>query len=370
MLSENLLEKSAPRTGPLLTIAIPTYNRPAELRRCLEPLLPQLNDACVLYISDNYSPTPAAEVALPIIERHGFAHFSISRRPFNIGGAGNIMHCYEKADTPWVWVLGDDDIPLPDAIARILALIEAHPDTLGFGFEYERAFDPIPEGTPKTTVIQSASEFLSSRALLSVSLISSCVYNVSAIHGVFYDGYNFSSSFYPHLAWLLRCIQVNPTIPIRYSLDPIITFLADGFIEAPVATLFPNIRYLTRMLQSNADRPALMQSSFAKYLIGPPAKRLSRPGFLAIVAAAAFRHLEASRKLLARARRVAGECLEFDEAGRLMPLTGGYASVRLLVAIGLGWFLGPVIRPLYRLKVRGRRDCPTLVSGFDSFIVF
>jgi hypothetical protein len=42
------------------------------------------------------------------------------RNKFNIGANANILRCLELVRNPWVWILGDDDLPLPNAIETIL----------------------------------------------------------------------------------------------------------------------------------------------------------------------------------------------------------------------------------------------------------
>ncbi len=365
------LENYAADAKPVLTIAIPTYNRQVQLKRCLEALVPQLNDQCVLRIYDNHSTEPMGDIVIPLLEKHRVPSWSITRRPFNIGGLGNIMHGYENVDTPWIWVMGDDDIPLPDAVARILSLTAQHPQTLAFGFEWHFPSDPASAADKDELVISSCAELLASRALRSISLISSCVYNAPAIHSVFGVGHDYSSSFFPHVSWLLRCLlRDGGSRPVRFSMTPLVTFKADGMYEVPMTpSILPNIRYLSRMLEKSEERAAIMKSSFARLFIGSPAERFRKPGLATIIAAAAFGHLEQSRVVLSRARRVAGESLEFDEAGWLLPISGFYSVLRLLFGIGIGICLGPLLRLAYKIKTQGGSDCPTLVSGFKSFRV-
>ncbi len=111
-----------------LTIAIPTFNRPAPLTRTLAALLPQLVPETELVVLDNLS-EPAAETGLaPLRAAHPAAPFQIIRHRFNIGGNANILRCLEAGEGEWVWILGDDDSPAPDAVKTILAAIARQPD--------------------------------------------------------------------------------------------------------------------------------------------------------------------------------------------------------------------------------------------------
>ena len=116
-----------PTEAPLLTIAIPTYNRSRYLRRLLDSLRPQLEEEenrkfCIeLLISDNASPdgTPA------LLEgyRHSGLVFRSLRNASNIGADGNFVQCFTEASGRYVWIVGDDDIILAGGLAVVLGLL-------------------------------------------------------------------------------------------------------------------------------------------------------------------------------------------------------------------------------------------------------
>jgi len=120
-----MLEESKELTDakPLLTIAIPTYNRAVYLRELLTVLHPQLisEPRIELIIADNASPdeTPAL---VEEFQTRGLKLRSI-RNPSNIGADGNFLLCFEQARGKYVWIFGDDDLIMPGGIARILALL-------------------------------------------------------------------------------------------------------------------------------------------------------------------------------------------------------------------------------------------------------
>ena len=115
---------------PLLTIRIPTYNRPKSIVSTVRALLPQLNDKVVLKVYDNCSDPSVAELFTDEEKKR----FTIIRNKANIGGDANICGVIYNADTKWVWDLGDDDGPLPDAIETILGTIAKYPNALFFKF--------------------------------------------------------------------------------------------------------------------------------------------------------------------------------------------------------------------------------------------
>ncbi|MEO6816071.1 MAG: glycosyltransferase family 2 protein [Edaphobacter sp.] len=138
-------------TRPLLTIAIPTYNRSKELELLLSVLAPQLtgHPEIELYISDNASPddTPAL---VQRFEADGlFARYH--RHPENIGPDANFVSCFRAARGKYFWLFSDDDIILPGTIDSLLSHI-THSDfdiiyatSYGFRQDYlaERQHDPM-----------------------------------------------------------------------------------------------------------------------------------------------------------------------------------------------------------------------------------
>jgi abequosyltransferase len=109
---------------PLLTIAIPTYNRAVYLRELLSVLFDQLvsEPRVELIISDNASPdeTPAL---VEEFQQRGLPLRSI-RNENNIGADANFLQCFMQARGKYVWIFGDDDIIVPGGVAAILSYLE------------------------------------------------------------------------------------------------------------------------------------------------------------------------------------------------------------------------------------------------------
>jgi glycosyltransferase involved in cell wall biosynthesis len=105
---------------PLLTIAIPTYNRWGCLKQLLEILAPQLagESRVELIVSDNASPDDTPDVVASFREK-GLA-LIYNRNEKNLGADANIVHCFEMARGEYVWIFGDDDLIAPGTINRVL----------------------------------------------------------------------------------------------------------------------------------------------------------------------------------------------------------------------------------------------------------
>lgn len=108
----------------LLSIIVPTYNRPNQLARTIRKLARQCVDHGVaIGIIDNASPIPVETIVSEQFEEYKSSIWVI-RNPVNIGGDANICRCYESASSEWFWLLGDDDEPAEDAVASILSEIK------------------------------------------------------------------------------------------------------------------------------------------------------------------------------------------------------------------------------------------------------
>jgi abequosyltransferase len=115
---------------PLLTIAIPTFNRATYLDRCLKRISDEIKvlseeQRCLvkIYISDNASSDGVTPKIIARYKGVWAGAFEAVRNPVNVGPDGNIAQCYDSAVTPYVWVMGDDDVLLPSGLSMVLSHI-------------------------------------------------------------------------------------------------------------------------------------------------------------------------------------------------------------------------------------------------------
>lgn len=110
---------------PLLTIAIPTFNRSEYLSRLLQFLTPQLRaeSRVELVISDNASTDDTEEV----VRRFASAGLLIRyiRNSTNTGPDLNFLQCYEQANGKYLWIVGDDDVIEPFGVRKVLSCLDA-----------------------------------------------------------------------------------------------------------------------------------------------------------------------------------------------------------------------------------------------------
>jgi abequosyltransferase len=111
---------------PLLSIAIPTYNRARFLQELLDSLLPQISPEMPveLIISDNCS-TDETETTVRTLMENGH-RIKYVRNSVNLGPDGNILQCFEAASGSYAWILGDDDVLLEGIIYKVLHLLDSN----------------------------------------------------------------------------------------------------------------------------------------------------------------------------------------------------------------------------------------------------
>ncbi|MDQ4069368.1 MAG: glycosyltransferase [Actinomycetota bacterium] len=101
---------------PLLTIAVPAYNRVAFLRRCLESVLEQGTDDIEVLVSDDSTSDAPGALARALLERSGTRSTYVRNRP-STGMAGNWNACIRMSSGRYVLVLHDDDFLYPGAVS-------------------------------------------------------------------------------------------------------------------------------------------------------------------------------------------------------------------------------------------------------------
>lgn len=121
---------------PLVTLAIPAYQRVDLLARTLRSALAQTGLAEgqleVLVVEDPApagTPAPAfqPDAIAQLCRSFGDARLRHACNPRNLGMVGNWNQCLAQARGRWVVLLHDDDWLEPDHVRRCLDLLQAHP---------------------------------------------------------------------------------------------------------------------------------------------------------------------------------------------------------------------------------------------------
>lgn len=180
---------------PILTIAIPTYNRKEQIQKQVRLLLPQLDERVKLVVYDNHSDIPV-EI---LFTENELSQFILIRNIVNIGGDANIARCFECCQTKWLWTLSDDDWVKPEAVNKVLQYV----------LEYEnKTFINLWSIIEKKT--ENSEQFLqilSDRSVFSAAFaMSTCLYNLDCLKIDLHYYYKYLSSMLGTLIMVIKNI--------------------------------------------------------------------------------------------------------------------------------------------------------------------
>lgn len=113
-----------PVSRPLISVIIPTYNRPAYLRQAIASVLQQTYSHLEIIVSDDGSVNnPQA-----IVESFQDPRLRFRRNSTNLGIAWNATYAFQSAQGKYVASLNDDDCWQPNFLETLIAPLEANPE--------------------------------------------------------------------------------------------------------------------------------------------------------------------------------------------------------------------------------------------------
>jgi glycosyltransferase involved in cell wall biosynthesis len=125
------------RSGPILTIGIPTWNRKQELRECLDLVMPQAlaEEGVEVMVCDNASDDGTQAYVEDLARRHSVVRYERNRT--NIGADRNFIEVLRRASGSYVWILSDDDFITEGAVREILRIIKSYsPSYISVNYVY------------------------------------------------------------------------------------------------------------------------------------------------------------------------------------------------------------------------------------------
>jgi glycosyltransferase involved in cell wall biosynthesis len=238
-----------------LTIAIPTYDREASLLRSLPVVLTQVAEfrhEVEVVLIDNASPKPVSEMVAPLLAEHDAVCVRVVRNRANVGLVGNILRCFETVETPYMWLLGDDDLIAPGALKTVLDGIDGDPEAAFHNYTYE-AFD---RAHPFCTV--GLDEFVEKADSFATLLFMSIgVYRLDAFLPFLRFGYLYGYCWGPHLALVLA--SLGESGKVRFATEQLIAVntIEDRKKYWSVLNVFMGIPVLTDLPMKPATRRRL-----------------------------------------------------------------------------------------------------------------
>lgn len=204
----------------MLSIVIPTYNRPKSLFKTLEKLssVENIDKLTEILIIDNHSTLP-----LKSSEEFPTLKIRVIRNEYNCGLSLNIMNCFVQCKTKWFWLLSDDDNIKINDIQIILDDIKKCQTNTAL-IKYAAEFSVLNNNEVDTLgrYLQTASS-IGRRAAGVNNFISNCVFNNHILRDYLNSGYQYLSTYVPHLAVLYRALYEDKYRVLLKGID-IVTY--------------------------------------------------------------------------------------------------------------------------------------------------
>ena len=237
---------TAPEASIRLSVAIPTFNRNDILKANLAKLIPQLTSACELVILDNCSTIPVADTLSDLLATiPENISVRVIRHRANVGGNENILRCIEYAQGEFVWLLGDDDEPVDNAVANIFQELDEHPETLVLNMYAPSTIHSIRS---HTRIVNGPKEYLAATKFAGeLIFISTMVLKVSRALPYMMTAYLWQSCHAPQL--ILIAMMLRPNAMAVYSSRKVVCCIGLNtpaelqYSPIPVALGFPTLMF-------------------------------------------------------------------------------------------------------------------------------
>ncbi|GAA0751487.1 glycosyltransferase [Ideonella azotifigens] len=114
-----------------LGICIPTYKRPDFLRRCVESAIESAAGRPIrVFVADDSLTDVNRPVLDALCAAYSFVH--VHRNERNLGIDANIQHVVDLCDCDYAWLIGEDDLFLPGAVAAMHDRLQGRDDPFVF----------------------------------------------------------------------------------------------------------------------------------------------------------------------------------------------------------------------------------------------
>jgi glycosyltransferase involved in cell wall biosynthesis len=207
---------------PLLTIAVPTYNRSAYLKRSLQNIITQIievdkfGESIELVVSDNCSTDETAEVVRSFSSRYSFIKYN--KNDENGGPDKNFLKCVLLAKGKFTYLIGDDDILLPNSLGGIVNAIQRNQNSSIIMINGFRSASPEFNQTKEGLIIKEPSKieyfndknrFLRTITLRAITFMSCIIFNNDYLRTV-PDLEEGIGTHFVQTFWLLKTLSVCP----------------------------------------------------------------------------------------------------------------------------------------------------------------
>lgn len=213
---------------PLLTIAVPTYNRAPSLRRSLTALICQIDgiprgwERIELLVSDNCSTDDTPAVIASFTQT---SPLKAARNAENLGMDGNFIALFQRASGRHFWIFSDDDLLVDNALKKILVLLEQEsPDLVYLKARFLFGeLDSFPTAALDFDFLDVSGDMFTLRSNSTLSFLSSVISHRERYLQMTAGGQpdRFRGSFLPHFEWVFTLLAQGERFFIT-SLAPVL----------------------------------------------------------------------------------------------------------------------------------------------------
>ncbi|MGN8059902.1 glycosyltransferase family 2 protein [Pedobacter sp. 22163] len=248
----------------MLTIAIPTYNRPEALLKTLQAVILQLSPKVKVLVVDNASDVRLEEFVHDNINTNEF-DIKFIRNKINVGADVNFIKCFEYTDTEFIWILGDDDELLDGAVDQVLDVIisNSHKSLIGINFQSNLCLEKRNEDICIDTIYGLANklDYFSNLLFLSATVYNRSEY-IKHLRFSAWGAYSMASQIVPLLISISQGRTLilakaetvfNKPEPVKSKWSEIrLTLSLVALLEAPIALEKSTYRLIGKKIYSNS----------------------------------------------------------------------------------------------------------------------
>lgn len=238
----------------ILTIGIPTYNRKNQLTNCLNRICPLITGEVQVLVIDNGSDKyDFSEFIKPYVDKYGVIAYQNKK---NVGIDANQAKVFEMCDTKWLWMLGDDDFIMENAIADVLMIIKQNSNAIYINLNSNFV------GT--VSGIKGFAEAMKLKWAYGHSFfISECLHNIEAASSDIYWHYRYLSSYTGQILRVMKhlvdspnseCVFIDTKVLDNHSQDISWSHIDFVFYQHIIYDIFRDQRSI---LKSNVFRSVL-----------------------------------------------------------------------------------------------------------------
>lgn len=231
----------------LLTIWIPTYCRPKALASLLDNIdRIGLTALAEVVVSDNEP--PALGSTLSFISRAQWPHGTFYRRnSANLSAGVNFLRGFEDCRTPWLMIVGDDDLFSPTAATEIQSFLSTLPDSV-----FAVKFDSSLFGKQANFISSGLVDYVAhldrrfyANAYNNLCFISNWLFRCEPYRQHLASAYLGYSSKISHLFPLLRACSSEGGHVLFSSSQPVLHGTSEGSTWPKAATWYEMVMTLT-----------------------------------------------------------------------------------------------------------------------------